>query len=129
VLKGGTVLACAGNPVMAVPGETPTSPLMTEPVPAAVTVVPPTMAKLLAAPTVCAHAGDGLHKRTANPTPALAASVKYRLIHAYLFLRHAKLRDGRKLVAAHVLALHGPPAQRDDARGGQKDRQHDERPF
>jgi hypothetical protein len=46
------MLALAGNPVIEVPGETPTSPLITLPIPFAVTADPPTIAKLAAAPTL-----------------------------------------------------------------------------
>jgi len=51
VEKGGATTAAVPKPVSDVPGETPTSPLMMLPVPAAVTLVPPRMAKLVAEPT------------------------------------------------------------------------------
>src|SRR5687767_2413161 len=56
---------------MDVPGDTPTSPVMTVPVPPAVTVEPPTTAKLCAAPTDgagCASTGEALQrsKRTSR---------------------------------------------------------------
>src|ERR1043166_4745090 len=51
VANGNTTVADAGKPVMERPGETPTSPVITLPKPAAVTVVPPRSAKLCAAPS------------------------------------------------------------------------------
>src|SRR6185295_17577903 len=63
VANGNTTVADAGKPVMERPGETPTSPVITLPVPAAVTAVPPSTAKLSAAPseggTVTAGVGVG----------------------------------------------------------------------
>jgi hypothetical protein len=50
VEKGGVTVAAAGKPVSEVPGDTPTSPLTTVPVPAAVTELPPSTAKLVAEP-------------------------------------------------------------------------------
>src|ERR1700722_3777527 len=58
VENGGTMVASAGKPVIDVPGDTPTLPSMTEPVPPAVTAEPPTMAKLCAAPSDWADAGE-----------------------------------------------------------------------
>src|ERR1043166_5444765 len=51
VANGSTTVADAGKPVMERPGETPTSPVITLPAPAAVTAVPPRTAKLSAAPS------------------------------------------------------------------------------
>jgi len=51
VVKGGTIVAAVPKPVSEVPGETPTSPFMTLPVPAAVALEPPKIAKLPADPT------------------------------------------------------------------------------
>src|ERR1043166_5494074 len=63
VANGNTTVADAGKPVMDRPGETPTSPVITLPNPAAVTIVPPRSAKLSAAPsdggTVTAGVGVG----------------------------------------------------------------------
>src|ERR1700758_3547325 len=51
VANGSTTVADVGKPVMERPGETPTSPVITLPAPAAVTAVPPSTAKLSAAPS------------------------------------------------------------------------------
>src|SRR5437763_10140962 len=63
VPNGNTTVADAGKPVMDRPGETPTSPVMTLPAPAAVTAVPPSTATLSGAPsdggTVTAGVGVG----------------------------------------------------------------------
>src|SRR6476660_2481904 len=68
VEKGGTTVAPAGNPVIDVPGDTPTSPVITVPVPAAVTVEPPNTAKLCAEPSDgCANAGEDAQRSAANP--------------------------------------------------------------
>jgi hypothetical protein len=53
--------------VIDVPGDTPTSPVMTVPVPAAVTADPPTIAKLCADPSVCADAWEDPHTIAASP--------------------------------------------------------------
>jgi hypothetical protein len=58
VVNGRTTVAFAGKPVIEVPGETPTSPLMTLPVPFAFTADPPKIAKLCAKPSDWANAGE-----------------------------------------------------------------------
>src|SRR5687768_116756 len=77
VENGGTAAAHAGKPVMDVPGATPTSPVMSVCVAphAAVTLVPPTTAKLCAAPTVCASDVDGALTSATRATPA--AAIKF----------------------------------------------------
>jgi hypothetical protein len=75
--NGGTIVAdVPSKPVMDVPGETPTSPVMVLPVPAAVAVEPPTIAKVCAEPSDWAIPADGTTRRSAaNPT--FAKSLEY----------------------------------------------------
>src|ERR1043166_10247960 len=79
VANGNTTVADAGKPVMERPGETPTSPVITLPKPAAVTVVPPRSAKLCAAPsdggTVNAGVGLGVGVEVGSPSVGVATPV------------------------------------------------------
>ena len=59
-------VAPAGNPVMDVPGDTPTSPVMTVPVAAAVTADPPRTAKLCAEPSDWAESPADARMSTAS---------------------------------------------------------------
>src|SRR5688572_18901891 len=96
VANGGTVAAHAGKPVIEVPGDTPTSPVTSVCVAphAAVTLWPPTTAKLCAAPTVCASSVDGAATRPATATPA--ATIKFlRIIESPIYLFECDCRrDG-----------------------------------
>ncbi|HZR82176.1 MAG TPA: hypothetical protein VFD92_13860 [Candidatus Binatia bacterium] len=58
------------KPVIEVPGETPTSPSMRLPVPAAVAADPPTTAKVCAAPSDWANPADGTRRSAATPAKA-----------------------------------------------------------
>jgi len=74
-VNGGAIVAdVPSNPMIEVPGETPTSPVIRLPVPAAVALEPPTIAKLSAEPSDWAIPRVGTRRSATNP--ALARTVE-----------------------------------------------------